>query len=106
MHLTLQSSTDRLVVPIKFIDHNQIGDFHHSLLSSLEAITAARRHHIDHKVNYMVDFDLRLTYAYCFNDHSIEACMFTQKLDLPSVECHAPKDAFSGRWSDKCVYFL
>ncbi len=85
MHLALESPADWLVVSIKFVYHDQVSDLHHSLFGTLEAVTATGRHNVDHEIDNMIDFNLRLADTYCLDNHSIKACMFTQKLDFSRV---------------------
>ena len=102
----MQSTADLLVFSIKLVDYDKISDFHHSLFRALQAITTAGWNDIDDKVDYMINFNLRLSHSYSLYDYSIKACMLAEKLNFSCIQGYATEDAPCWRWPYESIFFL
>jgi len=90
LDISLEAAADWFVVAVEFVDDDEVGDLHDPFFRALEAVTATGRHHIDHKVDYVVYLDLTLTHSHRFHQNSVKPCMLTQKLHFSRAQRHAP----------------
>ena len=77
MHLLLQPPANLLVLAIELVDNDEISDLHDSLFGTLKTIATSWRHNVYHKIDDMIDFNLRLTHTNSLDNDRIEPCMLT-----------------------------